>query len=523
MDEKFPGDQTNLDYRTEIVNKKDQPIATSSEDFSELNYGLTAYYKTGKWMKLLEDYVGEPLFDSCLHEYYRQWKFKHPSPDDFKQVVATVSGKNVDTMFSLLHKKGRMKPEAKKDIRLSFLYNFNNTDHHNYIFLSPAIGYNYYDKLMVGALVHNYTLPEPNFHFIVAPMYATGSKTFAGIGKIGYNFLSYGLIRKAELSVSGEKFTMDEFTDSTGTKNFMGFSKIVPSLKITFRNKYATSNINKWMQWKTYLIQETGLLFTRDTINQVDVITYPKANRYLNQLTFGIENKRILYHYSAELKAEQTTDFIRLAFEGKYFFNYAKGGGLNLRIFGGKFIYLGDKTPFKQFETDRYHLNMTGANGYEDYTYSNYFAGRNEFQGVRSQQIMMTDGAFKVRSDLLAAKIGKTDNWLAAANFVTDFPKKFNPLEVLPLKIPLKIFFDAGTYAEAWKPNPPTGKFIYDAGLQVSLIKNLINIYIPILYSKVYADYFKSTLTGNRFWKNISFSIDIQNFRFAKFFNEPDL
>ena len=523
INNKMPDDETDLEYRTEIVNKKDQPIETTSENFSEINYDIIAYYKTGKWMKVLEDYVGEPLFDSCLHEYYNRWKFKHPQPGDFKKVVEDVSKKNVDSIFLMLYQKGKIQPEEKKDIKLSAFFNLKETDKHNYIFISPAFGNNYYDKFMIGGLVHNYTLPEPKFHFIVAPMYATGSKSFTGIGKIGYNILSYGFIRKAELSISGGKFSMDEFTDSTGAKNYLGFSKIVPSLKITFRNKNATSSLIKSIQWKTYFIKETNLLFTRDAINQIDVISYPTANRYLNQLQFRIENNRALYPYSGTLQAEQSTDFIRLTFEGTYFFNYAKGGGMNVRLFGGKFIYLGDKTYTKEFETDRYHLNMTGANGYEDYTYSNYFMGRNEFEGFRSQQIMIRDGGFKVRSDLLANKIGKTDDWLATANFETDFPKKFNPLELLPVKIPLKIFLDAGTYAEAWKQNAATGKFIYDAGLQISLVKNLVNIYIPIIYSKVYTDYFKSTIPDNRFWKNISFSFDIQNFKFYKFFDLPQL
>jgi Peptidase family M1 domain len=523
INKRVPEDETNLDYRTETANKKDQPIETASEDFSVVNYGLIAYYKTGEWMKVLEDYIGEPLFDSCLHQYYNLWKFKHPQPEDFKRVVGDVSKKNVDSVFSLLTQKGNIQPEGKKDYKISAFFNFKETDRHNYIFLSPAVGYNYYDQFMIGALIHNYTLPEPRLHFIAAPMYGTGSKAFAGIGKVGYSILSYGVIRKAELSLSGEKHTMDDFVDSTGAKNYMGFSKIVPSLKIIFRNKNATSSITKSIQWKTYFIKETGLLFRRDTVNQIDIISYPKVNRYLNQLQLKVENSRVLYPYSAMLQAEQGKDFIRLAFEGKYFFNYAKGGGMNMRLFGGKFIYLGDKTILKEFETDRYHLNMTGADGYEDYTYSNYFFARNEFQGFRSQQIMIRDGGFKVRSDLLASKIGKTDDWLASVNFETDFPKKFNPLQVLPVKIPLKVFLDAGTYAEAWKTNSPTGRFIYDAGLQLSLIKNLINIYIPVIYSEVYADYFKSTITNKRFWKNISFSIDLQNFRFSKFFNKPEL
>jgi len=189
---------------------------------------------------------------------------------------------------------------------------------------------------------------------------------------------------------------------------------------------------------------------------------------------------------------------------------------MNVRLFTGKFFYLGDKTYLKQYQTDSYHLNMSGAKGYEDYTYSNYFAGRNEFEKFYSQQIMQRDGFFKVRTDLLSSKIGKTDNWLAAANFTTDVPKAINILKILPFKIPLKAFVDVGTYAESWQKNAASGKFIYDAGLQLSFFKDIVQVYIPILYSKVYRDYFKSTITEKRFLKNISFSIDIQNFSLKK-------
>ncbi|MDQ6843962.1 MAG: M1 family metallopeptidase, partial [Bacteroidota bacterium] len=433
-----PKNVNDFIFRTLVGEKKDQPIGTSSERFSTINYIEVAYYKTGEWMKALEDFIGQPLFDSCLHEYYNRWKFKHPYPEDFKKVVEDVSHKNVDTIFLLLSEKGEMKTPVKKNFKLKSFISFRDTDKHNYIFVAPAVGINVYDNLMVGGLIHNYTLPEPNFHFIIAPMYATGSNSFTAIGKVGYNIMSYGFIRKTEISISGEKFTADDFVDSNGKKNYLPFSKIVPSVKLIFRNKNAQSTITKSIQWKTYFIKETNLLFSRDTIKHVDVISYPKNSRYLNQLKLNVENNRVLYPYTASLQGEQGKDFIRLAFDGSYFFNYAKGGGLSLRLFGGKFIYLGDKTILKQFETDRYHLNMSGPNGYEDYTYSNYFFGRNEFKNFSSQQMMIRDGGFKVRTDLLANKIGKTDDWLAAANFKTDFPEKLNPLQVLPFKIPLK-------------------------------------------------------------------------------------
>ncbi|MEO8822351.1 MAG: M1 family metallopeptidase, partial [Ginsengibacter sp.] len=523
LEKKLPSDEEEFIYRNQIVEKRDQPIETSSQGFSETNYGVIAYYKTGLWMKKLEGFVGKKVFDSCLREYYNRWKFKHPYPEDFKKMIEDISGKNVDEVFSLLSKKGRLEAPKKKEFKPDFLFNLNKTNKYNYLFLSPALGYNYYDKIMIGGLIHNYTLPEPKFHFFVAPLYSTGSKTFTGIARAGYNIMSYGAIRKAEISLSAEKASMDEFTDSTGRKNYLGFSKIVPSVKLIFRNKNANNPVQKWMQWKTYFINETQLSFNRDTILQQDIITYPKASRYLNQLNFTFQNNRVLNPYSSNLQIQQTNKFLRFSFEGKYFFNYPNGGGMNARLFAGKFMYLGSRTIIKQFETDRYHLNMTGANGYEDYTYSNYFVGRNEFEGAASQQIMMRDGGFKVRSDLLSNKIGKTDNWLTALNLTSDLPKKMNPFVNLTGEHLLKVFLDVGTYAEAWKKNSTTGKFLYDAGLQISLLKDLVNVYIPVLYSKIYSDYYKSTIPKDRLLKTISFSIDIQNFRLNKFLDFPDL
>jgi hypothetical protein len=230
-----------------------------------------------------------------------------------------------------------------------------------------------------------------------------------------------------------------------------------------------------------------------------------------------IENSRVLYPYSGELKIEQGKDFVRTAFTGKYFFNYSKGGGLDVRLFAGKFFYTSSKTFTKQFATDRYHLNMTGANGYEDYTYSDYFAGRNKFEGTASQQIMERDGAFKVRTDLLADKVGKTDDWLAAVNFKTTIPPGINPLSALPFKIPLKLFLDIGTYAEAWKKDSGLDHFLFDAGIHIPIFKETVNIYLPLVYSKTYKDYIQSTIPEKgRLWKKISFSIDISNFSFRK-------
>ena len=501
-------------YRHAVSEKTDQAIALPSAAFSPNNYDAIVYHKSALWLQQLESYIGRQTFDSCVRQYVKQWQFRHPYPEDFREVIETISKKDVSHFFAALHRKGPLQAAPNKTWKIKAVFDFSQTEKYNYLFVSPAFGGNYYDKVMAGILVHNYTLPVPRFHFLAAPMFATGSKKFVGIGRAAYSTTSYGKIRKTEIAVSASAFSKDIFTDASGKKNFLGFTKLVPSIRLTFRNKDPLSEVTKYLQWKTFFIDEENLSFIRDTVTQQDLITFPTTNRYINQLSFVLKNERALYPYTVNAYAEQAREFMKLNLEGNYFFNYPKGGGMQLRFFAGKFIYAGEKTPAKRFTTDRYHLNMSGANGYEDYTYSNYFMGRNEFQNLPSQQMAIRDGGFKVRTDLLADKVGRSDDWLVAINLSTSIPPKINLLNISPVRIPLKIFFDAGTYAGAWDKHASSAKFIYDAGLQLSLFKDVVNIYFPMLYSKVYRDYFKSTLPkGKRFWQNISFNIDLNKIR----------
>lgn len=524
-----PAQLERILYETKAVTKTDQPISLSSEKYSEINYGLSIYYKTAEWLRYLESTIGSDAFNQAMQEYYRRWQFKHPYPEDFKKCFEESTGKELDSIFALLDARGTLPNQQRTGSKIVSLFNpkeiveYGKRPSKNLFLFGPALGVNSYDKLMAGIFVSNVKLPPSKFQFFSAPMYATGSKRFTGLGKVFYSFYPDGIIRRVDVGVNASTFTVDQFTDAEGNKTFLGFYKIVPALKLTLNEKNHRNQFNRYIQFKSFFIKEDELRFYRDTtINGMDTVIETKyrtiqENRTLNQLKVVIENHRALYPYRGELKIEQGKDFIRTAFTGNYFFNYPKGGGLDVRLFGGKFFYSGSKTISKQFATDRYHLNMTGANGYEDYTYSDYFIGRNKFDGFASQQIMIRDGGLKVRTDLLADKVGKTDDWLIAVNFSSTIPASINPLNLLPVKIPVKIFLDIGTYAETWEQGAETDRFLFDAGLHIPLLKETVNIYIPLVYSSVYKDYFLSTIPKNeRFWKKISFSIDISNFRLRK-------
>jgi hypothetical protein len=518
-------------YYRYIIQKRDQPIATHSENLSQLNYLLIPYFKASEWMRYIESQVGEATFREAMQEYYHRWQFKHPQPEDFKKVLEEKTGRDLDSAFALLNKKGALPGQQIKH-RTRFLSLIPKltkgietlmTTTDNVYWLSPALGSNSYDGTMPGIVFSNYTLVPSKLQFFLAPMYGTRSKEFTGIGLVNYSAYPDGFFKRIDIGASASKFSYNEFRRENGKFAYFGFEKFAPRLRLTFKEKDPRSTMNRYIQWKSFFFNEETYRIRYDSVinpgvdtTLTQVVRTLKNTRTLNQLMIVIENNRILYPYRGELKIEQAKDFVRAAFTAKYFFNYAKEGGLDVRFFAGKFFYTTEKANSKRFALDRYHLNLTGANGYEDYTYSDYFMGRNKFENMESQQIMERDGAFKVRTDLLADKVGKTDDWLMAFNFSSTIPSGLNPLSFLPIKIPLNFFVDIGTYADAWKRDANEDRFLFDAGLHIPLFKT-INIYLPLIYSKVFKDYKLSSIPKKgRIWKMMSFSIDISNFHLRK-------
>lgn len=533
---KLPSKEEKVFLATIEKAKLDQPIEWNAEKYSEINYGLIVYYKTSVWMDKLRKQLGQSLFEKSMKEYFTQWKFKHPYPDDIKASLEKASGVNLDNNFSELKRTGSIFAPVKKQLKPTFLFNLAETDKYNYLSLAPALGYNSYDGLMLGGIVHNYNLPVPDLQFLAAPMYGTQSKKLTGLARINYTLFPKGRFRKIDFFIAASSFnTSSQVVDTFGNKEALGFRKIVPGIRFTFKERNPRSEVRKYVQFKTYLINEDIVKYRLDSIhqpgvNQPDTTVFfsipskAKEDRYVNQLLLVIENARVLYPYRAELKIEQGKDFVRAGFTGNYFFNYdGNKGGVDVRLFAGKFFYLGEKDLFKSFTTERYHLSLSAPKGDKDYTYSNYFIGRNDYpftvDGIKwtlpYQQVMQRDGFLKMNTDV-QGNIAVSDDWIAALNFSFDVPKKINPLQVLPVKIPLKVFLDLGTYADTWKKNFSGDRFLYDAGLQLSLLSNTVNIYVPLFYSKVYRDYLDLYVPDKQFLRKIAFSIDIQNFNIKK-------
>lgn len=86
-----------------------KPIDTHSASFSSKDeYGMTVYIKTAVWAYILELNVGKEKLDKAMQDYFNEWKFRHPYPEDMKASLERSLNVNLDAMFDALKKEGSL-------------------------------------------------------------------------------------------------------------------------------------------------------------------------------------------------------------------------------------------------------------------------------------------------------------------------------------------------------------------------------------------------------------------------------
>ena len=84
-----------------------KPIQTSSTGFKdEDEYGTVVYLKTAIWLYLLQWEIGQDELLKGFQQYFSDWKFRHPYPQDFQRSMEQSTGKDLTDFFNLLNKEG---------------------------------------------------------------------------------------------------------------------------------------------------------------------------------------------------------------------------------------------------------------------------------------------------------------------------------------------------------------------------------------------------------------------------------
>ena len=95
---------TYAGYANSGKSRDAQPLNLTAEKYTGGNYGQH-YSKTAVFMRYLQHYLGEDKMDEILQDFYRQWEFRHPYPEDLEAVFAAHLQEDLDWFFDNVFEK----------------------------------------------------------------------------------------------------------------------------------------------------------------------------------------------------------------------------------------------------------------------------------------------------------------------------------------------------------------------------------------------------------------------------------
>ncbi len=532
--------EKELLYFNQGANNQDQAIELPAYNFTEMNYGAIVYSKTAILFDYLMGFIGEKEMDKAMMQYFDEWHYKHPQPKDLRKILEKSTGKDLNWFFDdminttkkldykitacnkqedgtwklNLKNKGEIAgpfsiqgikdnkvvheinfngikdncalkfpvydidyfkidniqnmPEIDRNnnsirtrgilpklepFKLQLLASIDNPDK-TQLFFTPAIGWNNNNKWMLGFSFHNYTVPQKKFQFDLMPLLSYSTKDFAGYGRMKYDlFLNNNLIHAVSFVATANRYSYTNYPTA------LNFNKIAPELNIEFKKKHARSGYTHSLQYRNISIFKDYYKSNYSIISPSFSIEPVFLN--FNELNYVLRKSSALRPFNIKATIQQGEDIVKTSLTGIYTYKFKKNKtGINFRLFMGTFVGTSsaNAAPYK--------FRLSGQNGNQDYLFDNIYIGRNETGSILANQFLENDGGFKYFST-----IGQSSKWLVALNIKSAFGN---------LKLPVKMYFDIGKASEDALQEE---MFLYNGGLCVTLIKNVFEIYLPILLS----------------------------------------
>ena len=513
-------------YFMNVWTGKDQPIELHSCKYTGMNYGGIVYSKTAIVFDYLMAYLGEDVYDECMRTYFKKWQYKHPQPKDLRVVFEQVTEKDLSWFFDdmikttkhldysissikketkdlliTLKNTGEIKgpviisgikdgksmtplwiegfegektvryfngeydniridyngdmPETNRNnnsmrtkgilrkaepLRPQILGSFYHPEKTQFFFL-PMYKWNAYDNSSFGIMLYNRFLPKEGFSYKLTPMYSTAAKNHvSGSTNLGYEKHNQSaLISRYKLGIRADQYLY------TSTEQYRRFST---SLELDLKKENLRSKKQSFIS-VSFIHLDKGN----------ETVQFAKAN-------YTYFNKRTISPYSMHLKTELGKEFTKANLIINYNHHINRKKSLQLRAYTG----------LVQAENEDYNLQMSAWNGLNDYMFSSKALGRNETDGIYTQQLFMAEGGLKHHSNI------SSDKWLSTLSAEYNLTNR------------IRLYAEGGTNGT---------DIAYGAGLRIPLLwspftgKNIINIYLPIYTEngmvdmKIYKDFFR--------------------------------
>jgi hypothetical protein len=368
--------------------------------------------------------------------------------------------------------------------------------------LLPWLGWNNYDKTMLGAVLFNPPLPVRRFQYYLAPGYGLGSGQFVGLADLRYKWLfPGGPFAKVTLGASAKTFHFDY---NPGADYRSRMYRVVPQLRVEFRDRS--------IPFRHFLNLRAILLGTEQ--GQFDATgflgkAYTRSNIF--EARYEAIQKRAPNPWALRATLEQSSDFrsifgekapyLRGSVEWRQRFFYQPNRRVSARFFAGYF-FQNDRRR-RAVEPNAFSLNPQGFN---DYRFDQVFLARSSDAGLLARQVGQNEGGFKGAFGApFAGVLGNSNNYLLALNLKADLPQR------LPLGIPLRPYFDLGYFDDATplgQDRPRNEQLLWSGGFLLEFFKGSLEVYFPVASAKPLRDLYKEQGNGN-YLRNISWSVRV--------------
>lgn len=373
-------------------------------------------------------------------------------------------------------------------------------------FAVPAIAYNKYDGVQVGAALINIKQPVKHVDFSASLFYGIKSKKVNGTVNVDYYITpKNSVVTQIKPGLKFQSFTYYDFIKP------LKYYALHPELLLTFNHR--TERLEKLehqLKFTSHIILKKDLRLVETLIPPV-IIEDTLKHYYVNEISYTFKRKDVNFPVSVTWNLEQSGSFVKTSLEAQSFIRYQlknNNTGVHFRWFMGAFLWRKIKKPNAGYSLPGFNYNLTGTTGSNDYKFENYYFGRNENTGFISNQITGNDGFFKVSTPLQSPAVGQTGSFILALNTVIDFPIEH---------VPLKLFFDMGFIQDnVLNINTPPAlkQFAYDGGVMFSFFNRGLEIYLPLFYSNEFKTYYKSN--APKFKQRITFLFNLHQLELHK-------
>ncbi len=377
-----------------------------------------------------------------------------------------------------------------KPLQFNFLTKFENPTKTQINYL-PLIGANYYNGFMAGASIHNYGLYRKKFEYAISPMYAFKTNSAVGFAEINYNLFPQKCFQQITFGAKAKSFSYDYYDTKAGNqangtnyKNLVfNYYKIAPFLQFEIKRKAATSPVHQFITYTNNNLFTDSLNLSNNPSIIASGPTKKNTYSFVNQLNYNLSNKRTINPFNLNIDLQHTATMAKVFATFEYQVTTRHKQYFDIRLFAGAFL------AGSYAERSYYAFRASGYNGYQDYLFETNFIARNQYSGFGFSQFADKDGALKVWTPL-----GQSPEWLAAINLKS--PQIF----IFPIKIFADVAFCDG---RALNVDP----FLWDLGINTTLIKDLVDVYVPIVYnSDIKKDLALNNIHG---FNTIRFTINI--------------